>query len=242
MHKVLIADSSEEVALAMGEALGAGYEIMTCTDSSQTLLLLGSWMPDILVLDLMLPGSDGLTMLQQASQSACAPKIVAVSRFFSDYVIDAAASFGVVYMARKPCAPENIAHRIDELARRMEPPLFHALSPQGQVTNMLLELSIPTKRNGFNYSRVAILLLNQNRNRLITKDLYPEVGNLCNASAIQVERSIRAAIEAGWKNRNEDAWRRYFPSYCNGHMTRPTNTEFLTRLADALEQVAVRIG
>ena len=235
MHKILIADGCEDFRLALANILQDDYIVRTCADGDQALQLLHSFSPDILVLDLMISGLDGLSLLQSAAETDTPPTVVATSRFLSDYVIETAKQLGVMFLAAKPCSLNAIAARICDISQRTAPALLCSASSRSIVTNMLLELNMPTKRNGFNYSREAVLLLRKNRYQSITKQLYPDVGACCNASAIQVERSVRSAIECAWLRRDDTVWRKYFTPGPNGQIARPTNAAFLSRLADALE-------
>ena len=60
MQKVLIADGSEEFRQALADALRGIYHIRTSREGNEALALVMDYEPDILVLDLMLPGLDGL--------------------------------------------------------------------------------------------------------------------------------------------------------------------------------------
>ena len=70
----------------------------------------------------------------------------------------------------------------------------------------------------------------------ITKELYPAVAEVVGGSSQQVERSIRNAIEIAWKKRNPEIWSRYFDNQIGENAVRPTNAEFITRLAHYIEQ------
>ena len=69
---------------------------------------------------------------------------------------------------------------------------------------------------------------------VIKAELYPEVAARCNGTPSQVERSIRSAIATAWKNRDETLWRRYFMPDKEGTVPKPTNADFITRVADVL--------
>ena len=88
-RKLLIAESSEEYRVALAESLTGEYHVRTCADGIQTQQLLRSFQPDILVLDLMLPGMDGITLLQLAREEGPLPMVLAQSRYISDFVLDA---------------------------------------------------------------------------------------------------------------------------------------------------------
>lgn len=127
-------------------------------------------------------------------------------------------------------AYENGLNHISALARQ-------ASSPQQTILLMLMELGIPAKRDGFGYLQQAIWLFYLDPTQLITKSLYPEVASRSSrhTTAKPVEHSIRSAIGAAWENRNNAVWRHYFTPTPEGDVPKPTNTEFISRLALVLQ-------
>ena len=65
MLKLMIADTAEETRQLLADHLGAQCAVATCADGEAALQLLQTFVPDILVLDLMLPQVDGLSVLRQ---------------------------------------------------------------------------------------------------------------------------------------------------------------------------------
>ena len=234
MLKLLIADGTEEFRQALCDTLRGAYYVRTCTDGREALELLRSYSPDVLVLDLMLPGLDGISLLQQAAAGGICPMVLATSRFINDYVLEAVEKMGVGYLMMKPCDVHATAARISDLSRRIRPPVLSRPDPRTQVSNLLLTLGIPTKLRGYAYLREAILLMASAPGQSITKELYPAVGELCGATAVHVERSVRSAILAAWEHRDSRIWHLYFPPDGDGSETKPTNAAFITRLANGL--------
>ena len=64
MQKILIADGAEEFPMALAEMLRGEHHIRITAEGNQTLEVLRTYQPDVLVLDLMLPGLDGISLLQ----------------------------------------------------------------------------------------------------------------------------------------------------------------------------------
>lgn len=108
---------------------------------------------------------------------------------------------------------------------------------QYMVITLLLELSVPTGCDGFDYLKESIILYYEDPMQTITKGLYPAVADQydCFVDGTQIESSIRNAIRKAWKNRNENNWRRYFPPNIYGEIPKPSNTEFISRIARVLE-------
>lgn len=231
--KLLIADSNDDFRLALAEALQEHYHVHCCQNGKNALELLHTYRPDVLVLDLMLPELDGISLLQAAADSGIRPKVLATSRFVNDYVLEMTKHLGVNYLMMKPCDVQSTVNRIQDLNRHpCHSPA--ASDPKVYASNLLLSLGIPTKLRGYEYLRQAVVLMAQDPEQSITKELYPAVGQLCHCKAGHVERSIRNAIDAAWHRRDDRVWMQYFSPGPDGTIPRPTNAALISRLADNL--------
>lgn len=239
--KMLIADSSEEFATALADQVRGAYLLRFCREGRETLAAINSFRPDIVVLDLMLPGLDGISILRQAASAGLRPMVLATSRYVSDYVVEAMMQLGVGYLMVKPCDIRATVARLGELSQRLRQPLFTQPDPRTAVSNILLALGVPTKLRGYAYLRESILERMRDPCQSVTKELYPTVAALCCATPVQVERSIRSAIAAAWSRRDEAVWQLYFPVSSDGTRSRPTNGAFISRLADGVA-LAIREG
>lgn len=234
--KILIADSADDFRNALADTLHGAYHVRTACDGLQALQLLRSFLPDILVLDLMLPGMDGITLLQYAAESGARPAVLATTRYISDYALDAADRLGIAYMMIKPCDVGAAAARITDISQRISVPVFSHPEPRTMVSNILLRLGIPTKLRGYSYLREAILIMAQSPGQSITKELYPAVALACGATATQIERSIRSAVHTAWLHSDRQVWQLYFPPGESGMIPKPTNAAFISRLADDISR------
>lgn len=229
--KLLIADAGEEFRLAMTEQLQGTYILRVCQEGKEALEMIRTFQPDILLLDLLLPGLDGITLLQRVAEEGLHPMVLATTRFLNGYVMEALERLNVGYVMVKPCDIKATASRIQDLTEHITPPPVSRPDPATTVSNMLLTLGIPTKLRGFSCLREAILEELRLPGQQITKTLYPAVAKICGGSKDQVERAIRSAIHSAWEDRNEQLWRTYFHSDGDGVLRRPTNAAFITALA-----------
>lgn len=142
--KLLIADGNEEFRRALAAELQGAYHVRCCGDGKEALSLLRSFVPDVLVLDLMLPELDGISLLQSAASAGLCPMVLVTSRFYNDYILGALGELSVGYMMRKPCDIPATAARIGDLSRHIRAPLVTPPDPQTQVTNLLPEHSFQT--------------------------------------------------------------------------------------------------
>ncbi len=58
----------------------AGFSVRSATEGSAALALLEAWPPDVIVLDVMLPGSDGFTLLPEIRRLTTAPVVMLTAR------------------------------------------------------------------------------------------------------------------------------------------------------------------
>ena len=86
MWKVLIADASEQWREALETAMGQDYYVRTSPDGPRTLELAEQFEPDVLIMDLMLSGTDGLSVLKALEQRTPRPRIIITGRYFSNFM------------------------------------------------------------------------------------------------------------------------------------------------------------
>ncbi|MDF1562951.1 MAG: response regulator [Deltaproteobacteria bacterium] len=73
--KVLVIDDEEPVAEAMSQLCQQmGFEVQTCLEAAQVMKLVEEFVPDLVILDLFLPGSDGMKLAAQI-RSSTGPKL-----------------------------------------------------------------------------------------------------------------------------------------------------------------------
>ncbi len=233
--KLLIADNGEEFRQALAAALGSGYQVRTCSDGMEALELLQSFQPDILVMELMLPQLDGLTLLQQAKQGGFQPKTLVVSRYFSPYVTAALGRLQADYCMTKPCSIQALVCRIADFAAEAAPAATTA-APEDWVSGVLLQLGIGAHLDGFTYLKLAIPHFRLDTSQSITKELYTFVADACGKESRQIERSIRSAIDGAWKRRSDRVWSAYFTPGPDGTVPKPSNGRFIAHMAQLLAQ------
>lgn len=230
----MIAEGSEELRIALADLMRGSYRIHTCFDGEAARQALLDFRPDVLVLDLMLPGYDGISLLHWAREQGIFPMVLATTRFCNDYVTEAAQNLGVGYLMIKPCRLNALAERIGDLNQRLRPVETPAEDPGARISAQLLSLGIPTKLRGCTYLREAVAVYTADPLQSVTKSLYPRVARKCGCEPSHVERCIRSAIEAGWRGGDREIWKLYFPAGTDGQIPRPTNSAFISRLAESL--------
>lgn len=231
MRKLLIADSSDVFTSAVETALRKQFEIFTCADGETALDLLSLHQPDILILNLMLPYVDGLTVLQETAYHP--PLIITITMHMSAYVEQAVTTLGVDYTMIAPSA-EAVILRLQDLLKQYNAPVQN-MDIEAKTIHHLHLLNFHSHLDGYRQLYLALPMFARNPHMLMTKELYPAVAQLCGCKdGRSVEHSIRKAIQAAWRHRDNAIWRKYFTQSSRGTVACPTNKEFICRLAEVL--------
>ena len=229
MQRLLVADSSDTFADALCGRLCDLFEIKRCGDGRDVITLLRDFQPDLLLLDLMLPGCDGLTILESVCTLEDRPVILVVSRVFGYYVQGSMDRLGISYAMQKPCDVDAVCNRIKDLAQYPKSQLQPAAEAEETVRDMLHAMGFVSKHIGYRCLVEAICMIAKNPHQLYTKELYPAVGRIIGCNWRQVERDIRTAIDAAWETGDSIVWQEFFPRRA-GKSTKPTNSALISTL------------
>ena len=230
MYKLLIADASEAYTDALTAVLKHEFQLEICHDGETALERLRSFAPDILILNLMLPYKDGLTVLQE---SAHRPRVIlAITPFVNGYVEYRALSLGVQFLMIMPT--------VNSLRVRLMDMISTAFAPKADLPSQTIvhlhALGFQTHLDGYRQLCIGIPLFAENPNIRLSKELYPVIAqSMGYPDSRTVEHSIRKSIESAWRHRDVAVWAKYFPPRVDGYIPCPTNKEFLSRIAEFLE-------
>lgn len=230
--KILIAETSMEFSEQLCDILEGSCRLSVCYSGLAVKTLLEDFCPDVLVMDLALPGIDGISLLKRICTMPQRPRILLTTCFMSPYVEMTIAGLGVDMVVLKPCKADILAERIEDMLLEEEPQWIMRLQPRTTVASMLMELNIPSKRRGFTYLEKSIRQYLKQPGQALTKNIYPNVAQAHFTQPEAVERAIRQVVHESWAKRNDKVWRAYFSPGREGIIPRPTNAEFISRLAE----------
>lgn len=199
--------------------------------------------PDVVVLDMMMPGLDGISILEAMRSAGIRPQILATTRNLSDYLIASAERLRIDYIMVKPCNLHAMAARIVDLDATAAAPQQTAVTPAGTLDKIYFELGMKTGSDAYRELVEATKILLRDPAAALTKEVYPEVGKRFKKEKNQVERAIARTIEYAWRQRDDHIWSKYFPQSCLSSPTKPSNGYFLSRIVGyvlQLDQDALR--
>ena len=117
--RVWVVDDDPELRRMLATYLGdLGYEVRTLQDGAQLMARLQGQRPDLLVLDLMLPGEDGLSLLRHLRDAGdTLPVLMLTARADGVDRIIGLEQGADDYLA-KPFLPRELSARIEAVLRR----------------------------------------------------------------------------------------------------------------------------
>ena len=121
--KVVLLDGNEESRLLLGEYLQRSEGVVlseSIGDGGRLLQVMEKVKPDVVVMDVILPGADGMALLRQAAKSA---KVIVISAFYSDRIIGDAQQMGAWYFMPKPVNPDTLLSHVRRAVQPEEPAL-----------------------------------------------------------------------------------------------------------------------
>ena len=116
--RVLAVDDDPQALRYVRDALlKSGYTPVVTGDPEEALRLVGEEKPDLVLLDLMLPGTDGIELMKDILGAGDVP-VIFVSAYGRDELIARAFDMGAVDYVVKPFSPTELAARIRAALRK----------------------------------------------------------------------------------------------------------------------------
>lgn len=239
--KVILADTGEEFRALLRQTVektGEFQVVGTTGDGMELLRLVGEQKPDLVVMDLVLPGLDGMGVLRHMAElpAEARPRVIVLSAFARPEVIQEASGLGVFYFMPKPCTEESLLERMRRACGQAELPALDEPALEDMITDIIHEIGVPAHIKGYQYLRDAIIMSVGDMDMLnsITKILYPTIAKKHQTTPSRVERAIRHAIEVAWSRGKMDTIEELFGYTVSGGKGKPTNSEFIALIADKI--------
>ena len=120
--RVLAVDDDAQALRFVRDALtDAGYEVIATDDPEEALRLTEREQPHLVMLDLVLPGTDGIELMRDILRIANVP-VIFLSGYGQDHVIVRAFEMGADDYIVKPFSPTELAARVQAALRRRAGP------------------------------------------------------------------------------------------------------------------------
>ena len=250
MDKVrfLMSDTGAPFTAACREALEQkGVDVTVVEkDGNKVLQKMLTVRPQVVLLDAFMPGLDALAVKQRYNAAGERhTSFFVTGAFQSEEMVQELLDEGFAYYFVKPFDETVLAARVLKAALGPEKHILHTSvdSDELTVTEILHQIGVPAHIKGYQYLREAIIIAVGDMDVInaVTKILYPEVAKRFGTTASRVERAIRHAIEVAWDRGDIETLQNYFGYTVSGVKGKPTNSEFISMIADRL-RLQMRFG
>ena len=262
---VVIVDDNPMILNTLDEVISseAGLSVIGRADNGKDAIdMIKDTQPDVVLLDLVMPQMDGITVVENIKKKTSMlknPAFIILSAVGGDQMTEEAFQAGANYFLMKPFDKDILVNKIRRIGKRpvrpvpgkvLEAPLKAATPEEAamnreeymkehletDITKMLHELGIPAHIKGYQYLRDAISMVVRDREMMeaVTKILYPEIAKKNYTSSSRVERAIRHAIEVAWGRGSLEVIDELFGYTISTGKGKPTNSEFIALIADKI--------
>jgi two-component system OmpR family response regulator len=119
--RILMVDDDPGIRDVVSDFLGRhGYKVETAADAQEMERVLERGPVDLIVLDVMLPGEDGLAVCRRLTTTEAAPPIIMLSAMGEDTDRIVGLELGADDYLAKPCNPRELLARVRAVLRRSE--------------------------------------------------------------------------------------------------------------------------
>ena len=191
---------------------------------------------DLILMDILIPGIDGLTFLSELKERNINKKIIVLSNYKDEIVINRCSNYNVSYYVLKPFSILALEKRIKDLFTTKTTNARKNENIDLEISDILHNLGIPSHIRGYKYIRDGIIMIYNNDNlSFITKEIYPQIAYKYDTTPSRVERAIRHAIEVSWIRGDLALMEELFGFSVSCDKAKPTNSEFLSTIADRIK-------
>lgn len=156
--RILVVEDDPTVAEVVAGYLDrAGHDVDRAADGPSALCAAGARMPDLVVLDLMLPGMDGLEVCRRLREHAPVPVIMLTARGDEDDRI-LGLEIGADDYVTKPFSPRELVLRVESVLRRSHRPHRGEATPDLSYAGIALD---PSARRATKDGRELTLTLRE---------------------------------------------------------------------------------
>lgn len=241
---ILIADPDRVYAKYLEKELANFFEdihFVSVHSGKELVALFKDQQPDIVLMELILPEIDGIQALEQMQKQAYKSTIILHSAVKNKEVIQKAMQLGVAGFIQKPSFPKEIYKKTQMMILQKGSTIYNDTETnnpkenhQQNIVIVLSEIGISPHLDGYQYIKTGVQLAMDDPSILerITSDLYPTIGEICDCSASQVERSMRYAIRHTFEDMDVITMETLFGYSPEETHHYPTNGEFIAIVAD----------
>ncbi len=251
-HSIIIIDDNAKFCSIISDRimLEDRYHVVGIAHNGmQGLEKILQYRPEIIVLDIMMPFVDGITVLEELRDTAdYMPIVIVYSAINDEEITRRVFALGAKRYFVKPFDADTFIKRLNELvgvegkgSSRSNRPYKspNRILYYQEATNILKKMGMPPHVNGYQFLREAVILVVEDFRRIntIMSDVYGPVAQKFTSTIPRVERAMRHAIEVTWNRCRVDVIEEIFGNTVDLKKDKPSNSEFIARVADRIKLI-----
>jgi two-component system response regulator MtrA len=152
-HRILVIEDDQSIAEIVGILLrGEGFEVSYCADGLQAVTAFQAVSPDLVLLDLMLPGRDGIDVCRAIRETSGVPIVMLTARSDSADIVTGLESGADDYIV-KPIKNEELLARIRARLRSIETPITNEI----QIGDLVIDIAGHSVKRGTKEISLTVL-------------------------------------------------------------------------------------
>jgi len=120
--KVVVADDEPFILSALQDTLSEDYKVYTATNGKEAIKMVEKVMPDLIILDVMMPEMDGLEACKVLKRNAATGNIPIIILTAKGQITDIEKGFksGADAYIVKPFSPARLIEKVEEIFEKVE--------------------------------------------------------------------------------------------------------------------------
>lgn len=242
-RRIVVADCDKKLlATAYAELTRIGCDVVgLCDNGPDAFAMISELEPDIVLTNVFLREADGFRLMERIrrmpfeSMPAVAMMVPLKRADLVKRVKDAGA-FAAIDI---PTLPIDLVYAVQS-AKPMDR-MIPCYAREERIREILDRMSLNRELKGYEYLVTAIGIACRSHKfyRAMTTVVYPETARAHGATATGVERCIRHALDTAWMRGDLEKQYAYFGNTIDESRGKPTNSEFIARVTEALRLEAM---
>ncbi len=241
--RVLLAHCDPHILGAGSRALHeSGFEVVgLCDNGNDVLRMIQTLAPDVVLMSIFLREIDAFGVMERLNRMPLIgmPAVAVAMPDGQEGYQRRAEELGAFAILPVPVLPAELVEAV-RAAQPMDR-MIPCFAREETIREILDRMSLDRKLKGYEYlvTVIGIACRSHTFFRAMTTIVYPEAARIHGVKKAQVERCIRHAIDSAWMKGDMERQYAYFGNTIDGDRGKPTNSEFIARVTEALRLEAM---
>lgn len=204
MKDLMLAGLESALDLQLHELLGEQYHIHTCTCGTEVLHEFMALLPELLVIDLSMPGCDTVGLLRAVQARGGQTQALVIAYAYHEQLCAQLYMVDTVFLLIRPITADTITERLLQMEQ-----LLPTAPTRSRADEILRDLGLDSHSAGFSCLRAAIDYKFHHPDCLYTGELCVYVAKQCGGTASSVDKAMSRCIHKATRRMDPVLWAIY---------------------------------